>query len=197
MAMVKRFIWLLSANGVLERSTPHPRRHEWLFMAPAVPRIHLATRPSPPTVLVAQVAQPIGVALLVAVVSLLALFVLIRGVLATGGGILVLLIVVSASAVVLAVGLRLLFRQLGRRSAWPRAIALTVADLVVYVALLITGTQSPSIVSLGPEAVIASVALATGSASTIVLRGWYWRMVGVAGVIVLLWLFATPALVVL
>jgi hypothetical protein len=195
--MVKRFIWLSSANGVLERSTPHPRRHEWLSMAPAVPHIHLATRPSPPTVLVAQVAQPIGVALLVAVVSLLALFVLIRGVLATGGGIPVLLIVVSASAVVLAVGLRLLFRQLGRRSAWPMAIALTVADLVVYVALLITGTQSPSIVSLGPEAVIASVALATGSASTIVLRGWYWRMVGVAGVIVLLWLFATPALVVL
>ena len=166
-------------------------------MAPAASRIHLATRTWPPSVRVAHVTQPIGVALLVAVVSLLALFVLIRGVLATGGDIPVLLIVVSASAVVLAVGLRLLFRQLGRRSTWPMAIALTVADLVVYVALLLTGTQSPSIVSLGPEAVIASVALATGSASTIVLRRWYWRMVGVAGGIGLLWLFATPVLVVL
>jgi hypothetical protein len=146
---------------------------------------------------VAHVTQPIGVALLVAVISLVALFVLIRGVLATGGDIPVLLIVVSASAVVFAVGLRLLFRQLGRRSTWPMAISLTVVDLVVYVALLLTGTQSPSIVSLGPETVIASVALATGSASTIVLRRWYWRMVGVAGVIGLLWLFATPVLVVL
>jgi len=149
------------------------------------------SRPLPATVL-----QPIGVTVLVATVSLAALFALIEGVLATGGGIPALVAVLVVSAGALAVLLRLLFARLGSRSGWPTAVVIATADVIVYAAVLVTGTQAPSIASLRPEAAILCVALASGAAASLMLGGW-WRVLGVCGMVGLLWIALTPLLVTL
>jgi len=149
--------------------------------------------PTHPSAGRARILRPLFVAVLVAVVSVAALVALVQGVLATGGGIPLIAGVLAVAATTLVVLLGLLFRRLGGRPRWIAATAIALADLGVYLALFVTGTQRFSIVSLGPELVIAVVALATGAASAILLAGW-WRAVGVAGVLCLGWLALTPAL---
>ena len=144
---------------------------------------------------VAHVLQPILVAALVALVSSGTVFALIAGVFATGGGPLVFLLFPVAAAV-LAVGLALVFRWLGVGSPWRAAIVTAVVVLVVYGALLFTGTQRPSIVSLGIEPMVAVVSVATGAASAILLRGG-WRVLGVVGLLALVALTLTPVYVAL
>lgn len=147
-----------------------------------------------PTRASARILRPVLVAALVAMVSVIALVALVQGVLATGGGVALLVIVLAAATVSLVVLLGLLFRRLDGRSRWIAATAIALVDLGVYLALFVTGTHSPSIVSLGPELVIAAVALATGAASAVMLPGG-WRALGAAGLIALAWLALTPVLV--
>lgn len=153
-----------------------------------------AAAPTHPPAGRARILHPLSVTVVVAVVSLAALVALVQGVLATGGGIPLLAVVLGAAATTLVVLLGLLFRRLGGRSRWLVATVIALADLGVYLALFVTGTQRPSIVSLGPEIVIAAVAIATGAASAILLPGW-WRAVGAVGVLCLGWLALTPVLV--
>ena len=160
-----------------------------------------AVRPAArrPSATVARILQPVLVAALVAVVSAITVATLIRGVFVTGGSIglvLLVLLVLPAATAVLALGLGFLFRWLGTRSHWAAAIVLAIVVLGVYVALLFTGTQRPSIVTLGVEVMIVAVSLAAGAASAFLLGG-RWRLLGFAGVIGLLWLAITPVLVAL
>jgi len=149
-----------------------------------------------PSATVARILQPVLVAALVAVVSAITVAALIRGVFVTGGSIGLVLLVLPAATAVLALGLGFLFRWLGTRSHWAAAIVLAIVVLGVYVALLFTGTQRPSIVTLGLEVMIVAVSLAAGAASAFLLGG-RWRLLGFAGVIGLLWLAITPVLVAL
>ena len=157
-----------------------------------------AVRPAArrPSATVARILQPVLVAALVAVVSAITVAALIRGVFVTGGSIGLVLLVLPAATAVLALGLGFLFRWLGTRSHWAAAIVLAIVVLGVYVALLFTGTQRPSIVTLGLEVMIVAVSLAAGAASAFLLGG-RWRLLGFAGVIGLLWLAITPVLVAL
>lgn len=157
-----------------------------------------AVRPAArrPSATVARILQPVLVAALVAVVSAITVAALIRGVFVTGGSIGLVLLVLPAATAVLALGLGFLFRWLGTRSHWAAAIVLAIVVLGVYVALLFTGTQRPSIVTLGLEVMIVAVSLAAGAASALLLGG-RWRLLGFAGVIGLLWLAITPVLVAL
>ena len=138
--------------------------------------------------------QAAGSALLTGAVSAVALFVLIRAVLATGVGISILATVLGGAAITLALLLRLMFRRLRTRSGWPTAVAITAAVAIVYFGLSITGTQKPSIVSLRPEVAVAAVSLASGAVSTIAFSGW-WRVLGIVGGLCLLWLALTPVIV--
>jgi len=149
-----------------------------------------------PSAVVARILQPVLVAALVAVVSAITVAALIRGVFVTGGSIGLVLLVLPAATAVLALGLGFLFRWLGTRSHWAAAIVLAIVVLGVYVALLFTGTQRPSIVTLGLEVMIVAVSLAAGAASAFLLGG-RWRLLGFVGVIGLLWLAITPVLVAL
>ena len=157
-----------------------------------------AVRPAArrPSATVARILQPVLVAALVAVVGAITVAALIRGVFVTGGSIGLVLLVLPAATAVLALGLGFLFRWLGTRSHWAAAIVLAIVVLGVYVALLFTGTQRPSIVTLGLEVMIVAVSLAAGAASALLLGG-RWRLLGFAGVIGLLWLAITPVLVAL
>ena len=147
-----------------------------------------------PTWATARIFRPVLVAALVALISVMTLVALVQGVLATGGGVALLVIVLAAATVALVVLLGLLFRRLDGRSRWIPATAIALVDLGVYLALFVAGTQSPSIVSFGPEPAIAAVALATGAASAVMLPGG-WRALGAAGLIALAWLALTPVLV--
>lgn len=140
--------------------------------------------------------QPVFVALLVAGVSALALVALIQLVLATGGGLVLSGVVLLVATAVLVVVLGLLFRRADGRSHWSAAILLALVALAVYVALFVTGTQRFSIVALGPVVSIVAVALAAGAASTVTRSGG-WRVLGVVGVLGLVWLVLTPVLVAL
>lgn len=149
-----------------------------------------------PSATVARTLQAVGVTLLTAAVSVSALVVLVQGVLATGGGIVMLAAVVAGAAVIFVLLLRLLFGRIGSRSGWPTATVVALACVAVYVALFVTGTGRTSIVSFRPEATIAAVALSSGAASTMMLGGW-WRVLGIIGGLCLLWLALTPVLVTL
>lgn len=149
------------------------------------------TQRAPLPIVTARILHPVGVALVVAIVSTATLVALVTLVLATGGGIPILAGVLGGAAIALVLLLRLLFRVLRTPSGWPAAIVITLADIAVYLALFVTGTAAPSIVSLGPEVFITAVAFASGAASTIGQSGW-WRVLGIIGVIALLWLAFTP-----
>jgi len=141
-----------------------------------------------------RILQPVLTAAVVAVVSAAVLITLVNGVLAIGGGIELLAGVLLVAAIITAVALSFVFRRWGS----PRLVAvlLTLVVLGVYMALLLTGTQRPSIIGFGPVVTIAAVALAAGAASAITLpRGW--RVLGAVGVLGLLWLALTPVLVAL
>lgn len=140
--------------------------------------------------------QPLLVAALVCLVSGVVLVVLVRGVLAVGVGIELLAIALLVATALLAVGLGLLFRVVGARSHWLAASVLAVSVLGVYVALLVTGTQRVSILTLGPELEIVIVSLAAGAASAILLPG-RWRVLGLVGILGLVALALTPVLVAL
>jgi len=163
--------------------TPAPR--------PATPAPH-----APQSAVLRLWVQPILVALVVAATSGLALLVLVTGVLTSGGGFLLIAGVLGVATLVLAAALGLLLRSSGVGSPWSIGLVLAVVDLGVFLALLVTGTQRFSIVMLRPELSIAAVALTTGAASLIVVRG-PWRIVGIAGVVCLAWLALTPVLVAL
>ena len=138
--------------------------------------------------------QAAGSALLTGAVSAVALFVLIRTVLATGVGIPILATVLEGAAITLAQLLRPKFRGLRTRSGWPTATALTTAVAIVYFGLSTMGTQNPSIVSLCPEVAVAAASLASGAVSTIAFSGW-WPVLGIVGGLCLLWLALTPVIV--
>jgi hypothetical protein len=147
-----------------------------------------------PTWATARILRPVLVAALVALISVMTLVALVQGVLATGGSIALLAIVLVVATVSLVVLLGLLFRRLEGRPRWLAATVIALADLGVYLALFVTGTTSPSVVSSGPELAIAAVALATGAASAVTLPGG-WRALGVVGLLALAWLALTPVLV--
>ena len=140
--------------------------------------------------------QPVAVALVVAATSGLALRVLVAGVLTSGGGVLLIAGVLGTATLFLAAALGLLLRWSGVGLPWRAGLVLALVDLGVYLALLVTGTERFSIVMLRPELSIAAVALATGAASLILVRGRLW-MLGIAGVLGLAWLALTPVLVAL
>jgi hypothetical protein len=153
-----------------------------------------ATTEIPPQLLPAPSApflQPLGVTVLMGIVSTVTLVTLVRGVLATGGGIPMLAAVLGGAAGVLVLLLRIVFRRVGTRSGWPTAIAVTLAGIAVYLALFVTGTDAPSLVSLRPEVAIAAVSVASGAASALTMGGW-WRALGIVGGVGLVGLALTP-----
>ena len=137
------------------------------------------------------VSLAMGVAVLVALFSSLALLLLPGAVLNAGLAAVIAIPVVAVAAFL--VTLALLVRRFSAHP-WLVAVATTLLAAVIFVAIAVTGTERSSIASLGPEPVIGIVSVVVGLATFILAPG-RWRILGYLGCIGCLGLLVTPILV--